>query len=49
MQIPTIYVKKFQRLYKQTFGEDISEEEAKIQGLAVMRLVAIAIKHDQEK
>lgn len=39
--IPEPLIKRFQKLYKACFGEDISSEEAQKQGLAVMRLVAI--------
>ena len=41
MRIPSDCISKFQKLYKQAFGVDISAEEAQIQGLACMRLVAI--------
>ncbi|MCL2085337.1 hypothetical protein FWH09_00135 [Candidatus Saccharibacteria bacterium] len=41
MRIPEEYIKKFQELYKKEFGEDISSEEAQVQCLALVRLVAI--------
>ena len=41
MRIPDALIGQFQSLYRQAFGVDITAEEAQIQGLAVMRLVAI--------
>lgn len=49
MRIPTSYIKEFQRLYKKHFGTEISSEEAQVQGLAVMRLVAITLEKEQLK
>ena len=46
MRIPDDLIKEFQLLYRNAFGIEISVEEAQIQGLAVMRLVAL--KREQE-
>ncbi len=46
-EIPTELTEKqieeYQSIYKKTFGEDISREEAIEQGLYLIRLVAIVI------
>lgn len=36
-------IEEYQRIYKKTFGKDISREEAIEQGLSLIRLVAIII------
>ena len=41
MRISDDLISEFQLLYKNAFGVEISAEEAQIQGLAVMRLVAL--------
>lgn len=48
MRIPTANIREFQKLYKKHFGETISDEEAQIQGLAVMRLVAISMEEKEQ-
>ena len=39
MQLSDALIRSFQALYKESFGEEISAEEAQKQGLAVMRLI----------
>lgn len=34
---------EYQRIYKETFGKDISKDEATEQGLSLIRLIAIVI------
>lgn len=41
MRIPDDLISEFQLLYKNAFGIEINAEEARVQGLAVMRLVAL--------
>lgn len=49
MRIPAENIKKLQRLYKTAFGVDIDAEEAQKQGLAIMRLVSIAMEQNDGK
>ena len=49
MRIPNANIEEFQKLYKKHFGVALSSEEAQKQGLAVMRLVAIAMEQDNGK
>lgn len=41
MKISDDLISEFQLLYKKAFDIEISAEEAQVQGLAVMRLVAL--------
>lgn len=41
MQIPQDRIEQFKCLYKEAFGGNLSDEEAQVQGLAILRLVAI--------
>lgn len=41
MQIPPSRIEQLKSLYKTAFGCELSDEEAQIQGLAILRLVAI--------
>jgi hypothetical protein len=36
-------IEEYQRIYKETFGEDISREDAIKEGLSLIRLLAIVI------
>lgn len=40
MQLSDVLIKRFQDLYRKFYGEEITEEEARKQGLAVMRLIS---------
>ena len=43
MQIPQDRIEQLKCLYKEAFGEDLSDEEAQVQGLAILRLVAFRL------
>ena len=36
-------IEEYQRIYKETFGKDVSKDEAREQGLSLIRLIAIVI------
>jgi hypothetical protein len=44
MELTNEQIEKFQQLYKQRFGEDISYEEAADRGLKLVRLVRLVYK-----
>jgi hypothetical protein len=39
-------IEEYQRIYKKTYGEDISRDEAIEQGLSLIRLIAIVLRKD---
>lgn len=43
MQIPQDRIEQLKCLYKEAFGDDLSDEEAQVQGLAILRLVAFRL------
>ncbi len=52
LRVPTELTDKqiedFQRIYKKTFGDDISRDEAIEEGLCLIRLIAIILNYRKE-
>jgi len=38
-------IEEYQRIYKETYGDDISKDEAEKLGLSLIRLIAIVISN----
>lgn len=41
-------IEEYQRIYKETFGVEISKDEAKELGLSLIRLIAIVIDNSRK-
>lgn len=42
-------IEEYQRIYKETYGVDISKDEAIEQGLSLIRLVALVISNPRKE
>ncbi len=46
MQLTEEQIASYQKLYKQTYGKSISKEEARVQALALLRIVQVLARRD---
>ena len=42
-------IEEYQRIYKETYGEDISKDEAHELGLSLIRLIALIISNPRKE
>jgi hypothetical protein len=49
MQLTASQINKFKEIWKKQFGVEISEKEAKEQGLKMVRLVEAVLKPENDK